>query len=1069
MTLRFVSSPSAAARLDAARRWLRDQPSDGLVRVVATTRDAAARLVREATVERGALFGWEALSSGAFVVRAALLPLAGAGRSPAGSLAHEALAARTLDRLRREAKLGRYAKLADRPGLPRALAATAAELVAAEVPSAALREVDAELAEWIEVLRDETKKAGLADRADVLAAATSTFEHATPQPTLLLDLPLESPGERAMVRALRRGPLFVAAVEGEEDTWAEALEQTPERLPSEAAADLGALHRRLFRNDAVDASEDTSTTEPERRVRFLSAAGESRECVEIARLCVHHAREGVPFDRMAVVTRSASLYRPYLVAAFGRAGIPLRLSRGTVLPDPAGRALLALLDCRSEAFSARAFAEYLSLGQSPLDAEGAPPAARDVFAMPDAELVPFETELRDDEGRPDAAPHVPLRVPRHWESLLVDAAVIGGIARWERRLDVLDANLAREAETLDADDPVRDSLARRREELDRLRAFALPLLRELEALPSAATWGAWLDALRALATRALREPERVVQVLGELAPLAPVGPVELLEVRGVLAHRLGSLVTRPSAAATGVHVLTPDEARGVSADVVFVPGLAEHLFPEKLLEDPLLLDARRRAISGAALDTREIRARRERQRLAIAVGAASAHLVVSWPRADLERARPRVPSFYALEIARAAHGALPGWSELAETAAKATSEVVGWPAPDDPHEAIDEAEFDLAALRRLASRPVPGGAAYLLDASPTLRRAFSARARRWNVKTWTPYDGLVDAALATALARYRPATKPFSASALEQLAACPYRFALRSFFKLAPREVPEAIEDPNPRQRGTFVHDVQFDVLTRLRAEKLLPLDHPQKLARARLLLDETVASVADEHEEELAPAIPRVWRDFVDAVRLDLHEWLGRLHDAPDWVPVAFELTFGVERGRRRDPASRKEPVDLKLGRAGDVALRFRGSIDLVEAKGDALRATDHKTGKARYDASLRIGGGRALQPVLYALALEALHPDRSVVGGRLYYCTSRGGFVDREVPLDDDARDLAGRAVHVLERMLARGFFPAAPGERECEWCDYRVVCGTREARRVQRKDPRWLEPLIQLRRSR
>ncbi|MCA9616738.1 MAG: PD-(D/E)XK nuclease family protein, partial [Myxococcales bacterium] len=393
MTLRFVSSPSAAARLDAARRWLRDQPSDGLVRVVATTRDAAARLVREATVERGALFGWEALSSGAFVVRAALLPLAGAGRSPAGSLAHEALAARTLDRLRREAKLGRYAKLADRPGLPRALAATAAELVAAEVPSAALREVDAELAEWIEVLRDETKKAGLADRADVLAAATSTFDHATPQPTLLLDLPLESPGERAMVRALRRGPLFVAAVEGEEAAWAEALEQTPERIASEAVADLGALHRRLFRNDAVEdtsdevgSEEEGSSSEEERRVRFLSAAGESRECVEIARLCVHHAREGVPFDRMAVVTRSASLYRPYLVAAFGRAGIPLRLSRGTVLPDPAGRALLALLDCRSEAFSARAFAEYLSLGQSPLDAEGAPPAARDVFAMPDAEL-----------------------------------------------------------------------------------------------------------------------------------------------------------------------------------------------------------------------------------------------------------------------------------------------------------------------------------------------------------------------------------------------------------------------------------------------------------------------------------------------------------------------------------------------------------------------------------------------------------------------------------------------------------------------------------------------------------
>lgn len=1092
MTLRFISSPAAAARLDAARAWLRDQPGDVPVRVVATTRDAAARLVREMTAEKGALFGWEALSAGAFVIRAALAPLAAADRSPASALAHEAIAARTVDRLRREAKLGRYAPLADRPGLPRALAATARELIAAEVSIAALREVDAELAPWIECLREETRGAGLADRADVLAAATSAFERAAPQPTLLLDLPLESPGERAMVRALCRGPLFVSAVAGEEAAWAEALATSPERLASPAPLDLGDLHRRLFHEDADTAhptearasdvmnetgaraevdpagSAEGSAHGAPRRVRFLSAAGESRECVELARLCLHHAREGIAFDRMAIVTRSASLYSPHLVAAFGRAGIPLRLSRGTVLPDPAGRALLALLDCRSESYSARAFSEYLSLGQSPLDVEGAPPLARDVFAVPDPDLVPFETELHVDKGAPTAERPL-VRVPRHWESLLVDAAVIGGIDRWARRLDGLDANLAREASSLDADDPTRGQLERRRDELCRLRTFALPLLQELAALPESASWGDWLAALRALATRALRDPERVLLVLSELAPLAPVGPVELSEVRAILERRLGSLVERPPAAASGVRVLTPDEARGVDAEVVFVPGLAEHLFPEKVFEDPLLLDARRRRLPAAALDTQETRARRERLYLSIAVGAARAHLIVSWPSADPERARPRVPSFYALEVARAAHGALPGWSELAQAASRATTGLVGWPAPDDPHDAIDDAEFDLAAFRRLAARPVSGAAAYLIDESPTLARALSAYARRWNTQAWTRYDGLIDRELVPVLARYHPATKPFSASALERLAACPYRFALQSLFKLSPREVPEAIEDPNPRQRGTFVHDVQFDVLSRLDAEKLLPLDHPEKLLAARLVLDEVVAKVAAEHEELLAPAIPRVWNDFVEGARLDLQEWLSGLHDAPEWVPVAFELSFGITRGTRRDPASRAAPIELRLGQAGEVALRFRGSIDLVESKADALRATDHKTGRSRHGAGLCIGGGRALQPVLYALALEALYPERTVAGGRLSYCTSRGGFEQREVPLDDDARDAAARVIRVLEGMLERGFFPAAPDARECERCDYRRVCGSREEWRIRRKDPRWLEPLTQLRRSR
>ena len=37
-----------------------------------------------------------------------------------------------------------------------------------------------------------------------------------------------------------------------------------------------------------------------------------------------------------------------------------------------------------------------------------------------------------------------LRVPRHWENLLVDAAVIGGLDRWERRLAALEKKLALE-------------------------------------------------------------------------------------------------------------------------------------------------------------------------------------------------------------------------------------------------------------------------------------------------------------------------------------------------------------------------------------------------------------------------------------------------------------------------------------------------------------------------------------------------------------------------------------------------------------------------------------------------
>ena len=144
-----------------------------------------------------------------------------------------------------------------------------------------------------------------------------------------------------------------------------------------------------------------------------------------------------------------------------------------------------------------------------------------------------------------------------------------------------------------------------------------------------------------------------------------------------------------------------EAARGLSFDAVFVPGLAEKLFPRKIVEEPILLDALRAQLGGG-LDTNEDRLAQERLALAIAVGAAERRLYFSYPRLDLDQARPRVPSFYALEAVRAAEGRLPDFAELARRAETHFLDTcVGWPAPSDPAVAIDDAEYDLAILDRL--------------------------------------------------------------------------------------------------------------------------------------------------------------------------------------------------------------------------------------------------------------------------------------------------------------------------------------------------------------------------------
>jgi CRISPR/Cas system-associated exonuclease Cas4 (RecB family) len=263
-------------------------------------------------------------------------------------------------------------------------------------------------------------------------------------------------------------------------------------------------------------------------------------------------------------------------------------------------------------------------------------------------------------------------------------------------------------------------------------------------------------------------------------------------------------------------------------------------------------------------------------------------------------------------------------------------------------------------------------------------------------------------------------------------------------------------------QRGSLVHDVQFELLSRLRAERLLPVT-PENLGEARDVLECVLDEIAGLHRDRLAPAIERVWDDGITAIRADLREWLRRAsEDDSGFVPWRFELAFGLAERRSRDPDSVDEDVAL------DCGIRLRGSIDLVERRADgAIRVTDHKTGKVRFEDGSVIAGGEHLQPVLYALAAEKMFAGERVVGGRLYYCTTAGGFETRDVPLDEHARHGAEAVADAARTALAAGFLPAAPAERACDWCDYRVVCGPYEVRRSRRKPAAELRALEVLRR--
>ncbi len=544
--------------------------------------------------------------------------------------------------------------------------------------------------------------------------------------------------------------------------------------------------------------------------------------------------------------------------------------------------------------------------------------------------------------------------------------------------------------------------------------------------------------------------------------MGTVGPVPLTEVRDVLADRLLSLEVDPPANRYGrVFVGSPHQARGRSFRVVFVPGLAERLFPQKLREDPLLLDDLRTDLA-AGLTVQSDRADLERLLLRLAVGAAAERLYISYPRIETSEARARVPSFYALELMRAVTGRVPDHQTLERWASQESRASLAWPAPVDAADAIDDLEHDLSVLRRLmlSHEDVKGHARYLLGLNECLRRSVTERWARAE-RRWSQFDGLVRVTDATReyLQTQRLNARAYSVSALQKYAACPYQFFLSAAYRLAPLEEPEPLQRMDPLTRGSLFHQVQAEFFRALQQEKLSVTD--EEMDRVLAILDDTLTRIAADYYERLAPAIDRVWHDEVAAIRADLRVWVDRLAKDPEFEPWLFEFAFGLPGQPGHDPESLPDPVTV----GGRFILR--GSIDLVEKKPGTrtLRVTDHKTSKNRSQRNSIVGGGVQLQPVIYSLAVEAAK-GFSVESARFSYCTTAGGFTEHSVPINERTRRMGIEVLEIIDRSVERGMLPPAPSERVCTWCDFLAVCGPEQERRAARKSKNEIADLIELR---
>jgi ATP-dependent helicase/nuclease subunit B len=496
----------------------------------------------------------------------------------------------------------------------------------------------------------------------------------------------------------------------------------------------------------------------------------------------------------------------------------------------------------------------------------------------------------------------------------------------------------------DQDDAARLRLRRELDRLTELKDFALPLIDRLSKLPQRAAWADWLVLLQELAMATLHRPDEVVDLLVEFQVMADAPNLEPLEnvIRALDEHLRFLRENQDDYRYGRVFVGGIEEARGMCFRLVAIPGLNEGDFPRLITGDPLLADDRKIALGLALEDERQ-----EQHLLRIALACASERVVASYSEVDLLSGRKRVLSLYAAELMKAARGSDLDIKRLEEEAGSAHPSRAGWPAPRNPQDAIDDAEFDLAQLRDAQK----GAGAYLTKVNQNLYRSLRSRGRRWREK-WFAEDGLcgLDIEALDILEKHRLGRHAYSTSALQQFAICPYRFALRAVLRLRPAEHPTMLQRMDPAIRGSIFHEAQFEYLR-----------------RGAKSIDHCLDRVAAEYAEKLAPAIPYIWQSEVESIRGDLRGWVKKMTEEPEWRPVAWELSFGLPPDEHHDPKSCADPVTV-LDR-----FQLRGSIDMVERHGNGmLRVVDHKTGSAPSPAPQCVGKGEVLQPLLYAMAAE-------------------------------------------------------------------------------------------------
>ena len=474
---------------------------------------------------------------------------------------------------------------------------------------------------------------------------------------------------------------------------------------------------------------------------------------------------------------------------------------------------------------------------------------------------------------------------------------------------------------------------------------------------------------------------------------------------------------------------------------IFIVGLNDNRFPGAGLQDPLLLDHERSAISNR-LPTASGSIKQKRKEFTELLAQLRGSLTLSYSCQDVVTDQDAYPSPALLSIYRIISGAREGDVEtLTEWLAPAETF-----APQDSNANLTKDEWWL--WRLCGPEAISNSEELVHEVFPNLAHGSHAVTMR-SSKEFSEFDGYVPEA-GPLLSPTAENGRPVSASALETLAKCPFQFFMRYGLRV---HAPDTIE-VNPSKwleasdTGTLLHDIFRDYMREIRDEDLLP-NIERDSERIHKILNEHV-----NHWVNLCPPpTESVYRRELEALQRAVNTFLIDETErcTSSCTPTYFEAALGMPSDGSGTPLDSREPVTLKL--PSGKKIRARGQIDRIDQVGDEDAHTyeiwDYKTGgTSQFKQDDPFRQGRKIQNTLYMLMADQALKSSIDLNAQLlrfgYFFPSIKGKGER---ISWPKLELS-EGITILDKLCelaSNGAFPHSHDSKDCHFCDHTELSDT------------------------